>query len=124
MKKVLIIDDDPGVHSIVSILVQGRLNGCSLLDAYNGEDGIALAASELPDVILLDVGMPGIDGFETCRRLKDDCRTGRIPVIIFSGMATDQDGESSAHECGAAIVLGKPIRKDLLIEKLQSGLGP
>ncbi len=67
MKKVLIIDDDPGVHSIVSILVQGRLNGCSLLDAYNGEDGIALAASELPDVILLDVGMPGIDGFETCR---------------------------------------------------------
>ncbi len=123
MKKVLIIDDDNGVHSIVSIIVQNRMKDCSLLDAYNGEDGINMAVAEIPDVILLDVGMPGIDGFETCRRLKNDTRTGKIPVIIFSGMATDEDGETSAHDCGADIVLGKPIKKDILIGKLLSVLG-
>ncbi len=120
MKKVLIVDDDPGVHSIINAIIQKRLQQCTFLSAYNGTDGIRKAVEEKPDAILLDVSMPGIDGFETCRRLKSDELTRDIPVLIFTGMATDSEGLSSATDCGADGVLAKPIRKDSLIEKLTS----
>lgn len=122
MKKVLIVDDDPGVHSIINVIIQRIMHECTFVSAYNGTDGIRTAIEEKPDVILLDVSMPGIDGFETCRRLKSDELTRHIPVIIFTGMATDSEGLSSATDCGADEVLAKPIRKDRLIEKLSSVL--
>lgn len=117
-KKILIIDDDSGVHSIINVIIQRQMQECTFLSAYNGEDGIRTALEEIPDAILLDVSMPGIDGFETCRRLKSDERTRHIPVIIFTGMATDSQGEESAADCGADMVLAKPLRKAILIEKL------
>lgn len=122
MKKVLIVDDDPGVHSIINVIIQKMMKECTFLSAYNGLDGIRTAMEEKPDAILLDVSMPGIDGFETCRRLKSDEHTRHIPVIIFTGMATDSEGLCSSTDCGADAVLAKPIRKDRLIEKLTSVL--
>ncbi len=120
MKKILIIDDDNGVHSIIDVIVRRKMPDCTFIHAYEGLDGILKACEEKPDVILLDVNMPGIDGFETCRRLKQDQRTQDIPIMIFTGMATDTEGLDSAHDCGADCVLAKPINKDDLTESLSA----
>lgn len=122
MTKVLVIDDDQGVHAIINVIVKRQVPDCDFLSAYNGEDGIELAEKELPDAILLDVEMPGIDGYETCRRLKAKKITAHIPVIIFTGMAADTEGMSAAKDCGADELLGKPISKVALIEKIEAVL--
>jgi len=122
MTKVLVIDDDQGVHAIINVIVKKRMPDCDFLSAYNGMDGIETAEKELPDAILLDVEMPGINGYETCRRLKANKSTAHIPVIIFTGMATDTEGLSAAQECGADELLAKPIRNDALIEKIEAVL--
>jgi len=119
MKKVLIIDDDQGIHAIIHVIVQKRMPDCIFISAYNGEEGIDIATKKLPDAILLDVEMPGIDGYETCRRLKADSITAHIPVIIFTGMAADTEGMSAARDCGADALLAKPISKDALTEKIE-----
>lgn len=119
MTKVLVIDDDQGVHAIINVIVKKHIPDCDFLSAYNGEDGLEIAERELPDAILLDVEMPGINGYETCRRLKENKKTAHIPVIIFTGMAADTEGMSAARDCGADELLGKPISKVALIEKIE-----
>ena len=124
MNKILIIDDDSGVHSIINAIVQRKMPDCSFSSAYNGMDGIRAALDEHPDVILLDVDMPGIDGFETCRRLKEDERTRHIPVVMFSGMATDADSVDAALKSGADMIIAKPLRSEHLIQVFRSLLDP
>jgi CheY-like chemotaxis protein len=120
MNKVLIIDDDSGVHSIIHAIIQKKMPDCVFSSAYNGIDGIKAALDEQPDAIILDVGMPGIDGFETCRRLKEDERTRHIPVVMFSGMVTDSDSVDTALESGADMILAKPLRNEHLIRVFRS----
>ncbi|HOO44835.1 MAG TPA: response regulator [Deltaproteobacteria bacterium] len=119
MTKVLVIDDDQGVHAIINVIVKRQIPDCDFFSAYNGEEGIEYAERELPDAILLDVEMPGIDGYETCRRLKANESTAHIPIIIFTGMAADAEGMDEARLCGADAFLGKPISKVDLIEKIE-----
>ncbi|HPW69106.1 MAG: response regulator [Desulfomonilia bacterium] len=120
MNKVLIIDDDSGVHSIIHAIIQRKMPDCAFSSVYNGMDGIRAALYEHPDAILLDVDMPGIDGFETCRRLKGDERTRHIPVVMFSGMATDADSVDAALESGADMIIAKPLRSEHLIRLFRS----
>ncbi len=124
MNKVLIIDDDSGVHSIIHAIIQKKMPDCVFSSAYNGMDGIRAALDEHPDAILLDVDMPGIDGFETCRRLKEDERTRHIPIAMFSGMATDADSVDAALESGADMIIAKPLRNEHLIRVFRSLLNP
>jgi CheY-like chemotaxis protein len=87
-KTILIVEDSPVQALAVLKLLENR--GVSILCAANGEAGIEMARQNMPELILLDVEMPGINGLEVCRRLRDDTGTAKIPIILFT-THTDQE---------------------------------
>jgi CheY-like chemotaxis protein len=108
-KKILIIDDDT---QIVNVLKRQLVpNGYNVVTAPNGADGLDMAKKEKPDLILLDRGMPVIDGETLCKLLKSDPKTGSIKIIMLSGDKLMGDMEDSFN-AGAEAYLTKPY--DLL----------
>ncbi|HYA03212.1 MAG TPA: response regulator [Syntrophobacteria bacterium] len=82
--KILVVDDELAVRSLLKDFFTPL--GYEVITAADGTEGLASAAKEVPDVILLDVMMPGIDGMEVCRRLKANEGTGAIPIIMMTGV--------------------------------------
>ena len=113
-KSVLVVDDDEGLLKTVQRILLS--NGYSVLTASSGEKGIQIAKLQKPDLILLDVILPGIKGREVCQRLKDDEQTENIPVIFLT--AKDSPDDINAEKAvGAVNHLTKPVNaKTLLIE--------
>ena len=110
---VLVIDDDPAVRNIMSRTL--AKDGFRVLEAADGEAGIALARSERPDVITLDVLMPGMDGWTVLGHLKEDPDLNEIPVV----MLTIVDDRNMGYALGAAEYLSKPIDRDRLLQILR-----
>jgi DNA-binding response OmpR family regulator len=119
-RTVLIIEDEKLI--IVSTQMVLEAAGFRVESATNGEDGIAKARSLTPDLILLDIMMPGIDGWETLTRLKRDQATANIPVIIFTAREHARGHQKSA-EMGAADYFRKPFEPDELIELVEKHVG-
>lgn len=115
-RTVLIIEDEKLI--IVSTQMVLEAAGFRVESATNGEDGIAKAKSLAPDLVLLDIMMPGIDGWETLTRLKRDAATSNIPVIIFTAREHARGHQKSA-EMGAADYFRKPFEPDELIELVE-----
>jgi diguanylate cyclase (GGDEF)-like protein len=105
-QKVLAIDDYESVHALLKARLKGE--NVELTSAMDGESGIALAKSLDPDLILLDIDMPGLDGFEVCHRLKTDPATLKIPVIFLSGHASSEQ-KIRGLELGAMDYITKPF---------------
>ncbi|HZN40465.1 MAG TPA: response regulator [Planctomycetota bacterium] len=117
---VLIIEDEKLI--IVSTQMVLEAAGFRVESATNGEEGIAKARSEAPDLILLDIMMPGIDGWETLTRLKRDAATVNIPVVIFTAREHSR-GHQKSSEMGAADYFRKPFEPDELIELVEKHVG-
>lgn len=115
-RTVLIIEDEKLI--IVSTQMVLEAAGFRVESATNGEDGIAKAKSLAPDLVLLDIMMPGIDGWETLTRLKRDTATSNIPVIIFTAREHAR-GHQKSSEMGAADYFRKPFEPDELIELVE-----
>jgi putative two-component system response regulator len=116
---ILVIDDTPANIQVVMDLL--RVEGFRVLIAEDGEDGIESARAGSPDLILLDAMMPGIDGFETCRRLKADPRTRDIPVIFLTALAqTDQ--KLAGFDVGGADYVTKPLQHKELLARIRTQL--
>jgi excisionase family DNA binding protein len=109
---VLLVDDDPQVREVVRINLE--MEGYAVREAANAEDGLAALEDEAPDVILLDVMMPQVDGWEMLRRVQERHGVGSIPVVMFSGQL---DAEREAAERGAQGFVGKPFDLRALIEQ-------
>ncbi len=109
---VLVVDDDPQVREVVRINLE--LEGYAVREAANGEEGLAALEEEAPDLILLDVMMPQVDGWEMLRRVQERHGVGSIPVVMFSGQL---DVGSEAAERGAQGFVGKPFDLRALIEQ-------
>ena len=103
---VLIVDDVP---DNLAVLHDASMTGFTVLVATNGESALARARQSLPDVILLDAVMPGMDGFEVARRLKADYTTQQIPILFMTGL-TETEHVVNAFESGGADYVTKPIR--------------
>jgi diguanylate cyclase (GGDEF)-like protein len=118
-QKVLIIDDSKPIHA----LVKARLadEPVELHSAFDGEAGILAALNLLPDLILLDVDMPTPDGFEVCRRLKDDPATMNIPVVFLTGIAST-DQKIRGLELGALDYILKPFDPAELRARVRTSL--
>ena len=115
MARILVIDDSPTeIHHFVSVLAR---HGHDVLTASNADDGIHLAGNEMPDVILMDVVMPGINGFQATRHLTRSELTKHIPVIIVSSKNQETDVVWGQRQ-GAKGYLTKPIKEQTLIETL------
>ena len=119
-RTVLIIEDEKLI--IVSTQMVLEAAGFRVESATNGEDGIAKARSEAPDLILLDIMMPGIDGWETLTRLKRDQATATIPVVIFTAREHTR-GHQKSTEMGAADYFRKPFEPDELIDLVEKHVG-
>ncbi len=115
---VLVVDDSADNLALLSSLLKGTYR---VKVATSGAKGLEIAASAAPDLILLDVMMPGLDGYETCRRLKRDPRTSAVPVIFLSAKGDPSD-EEAGREAGAAAYLVKPPDPELLLESVRDHL--
>lgn len=118
-ESLLLVDDNP---TNLQVLYQtlGPI-GCKLLVAKNGETALAIARKASPDLILLDIMMPGIDGFEVCRRLKADPATAAVPVIFLSAL-TDTKDKVQGLQLGAVDYVSKPFQPDEVIARVNTHL--
>ncbi len=112
---VLVVDDDPRVREMVRVNLE--LEGYSVREAGSAEEGMAVLEDEEPNLILLDVMMPQVDGWEMLRRVQERHGGGVIPVVMFSGKA--EAGEESARR-GAQGFVGKPFDLQHLIDQTKS----
>jgi CheY-like chemotaxis protein len=116
--KVLIIDDDPDVRRIanLSLLHFGHME---VVEAGNAADGLQRAIEEKPDVILLDIMMPRVDGLATVRALRDDPATAAVPVVFLTAKSTDES-EDLLRRTGARGLLAKPFDPTTLADQLRA----
>ncbi|GJM42660.1 MAG: response regulator [Ardenticatenaceae bacterium] len=114
MKKILIVED---IEFNVDLLEQLLEDAYAVAVARNGKEGVELATSELPDLILMDMSLPVMDGWEATRQIKANEATKQIPIIALTAHAMSGD-EAKAREAGCDDYLSKPLDEDLLFEKL------
>lgn len=120
MAKVLIVDDSPTeTYKLTSMLEK---HGHSVVTAQNGEAGVAEARKELPDVVLMDVVMPGLNGFQATRQLSKGNETSAIPIIIVTTKDQETDKVWGMRQ-GAKAYLTKPVEEKLLIETIANVMG-
>lgn len=117
LKRVLIVDD---IEENLAVLTETlTAEGYSPLQAKNGERAIEIARKANPDIILLDIKMPGIDGYETIKRLKSDEQTREIPVIFLSALNQIED-KVRGFECGAVDYVSKPFQKEEVLARVST----
>jgi len=118
-KKILLVDDDPGMHLIVVPILSKA--GYSVLSAKNGEQALHLALNERPDLILLDVIMPGIKGRDLCKKIKAYDVLKNIAVIFLTAK-NSQDDIQAELEAGAVTHLTKPVNPTDLLKTVDGSL--
>ena len=118
---VLIIDDSADTRDMYEYAL--AYGGFNVLQADNGANGLSRAIDALPDVIVTDLSIPGIDGFELLTRVRANPRTERIPVIVLSGCA-DTDTSRRAIAAGAVAFLVKPCSAESLIDEVRRAQSP
>jgi len=109
---VLVVDDDPQVRDVVRINLE--MEGYAVVEAGNAEEGLKAVEDDAPDLVLLDVMMPQVDGWEMLRRVQERHGVGSIPVVMFSGQL---DAGTEAAERGAQAFVGKPFDLRALIDQ-------
>src|SRR5690606_23389668 len=120
MTKILIIDDSPTeIHKLRSVLTK---NGHDVLVADSGESGVILAKREMPDVVLMDIVMPGMNGFQATRQLTKAKETSHIPVIIVTTKDQETDRLWGTRQ-GAKAYLTKPVSEKQLLSTIEQVVG-
>ena len=115
MARILIVDDSPTeMYKLTGMLEK---HGHEVLKAENGGDGVALARQELPDAVLMDIVMPGLNGFQATRQLTKDSDTAHIPVIVITTKDQETDKVWATRQ-GARDYLTKPVDEESLMQVL------
>ncbi|HAM35289.1 MAG TPA: DNA-binding response regulator [Elusimicrobia bacterium] len=110
--RILLIEDDPAFRKAVAGIL--KLNGFDSSEAGSGKAGVCLARAEKPELVILDLVMPGLGGLEVCQRLKQDPETASIPILILTG--NDREGQDVAClDMGADDYLTKPVKAERLL---------
>jgi DNA-binding response OmpR family regulator len=118
--KVLVVDDEIYIVHILDFSL--GMEGYEVITALDGEQAIERAKSESPDLIVLDIMMPKLDGYETCKQLKADDATRNIPVILLSAKGRNVD-QKVGFEVGADDYITKPFSPRKLVERINAILG-
>jgi CheY-like chemotaxis protein len=116
-KKILVADDEPHIVTALEFLLQR--NGFEVQVARNGDEALNLIESGQPDLVLLDVMMPSVDGWEMLRRVQERYGAGAIPVVMFSGKV-DEQAQQQAAVNGAQGFVGKPFDLQQLIDQTKT----
>ncbi|MFQ6612731.1 MAG: response regulator transcription factor [Fidelibacterota bacterium] len=116
-KRILIVDDEP--FFVEPIRMALERSGFEVLTAEDGMTGIDLAREATPDLIILDLMLPGVNGFQVCRLLKFDNQYSHIPIIILSAKDTEKD-KDIGQQCGSDLYMTKPVKMDELINHINT----
>jgi len=119
-KRILLADDEEDIKTVVTMFLESQ--GYEVLTAFDGLDALEKARTEKPDLILLDIMMPVLDGFEVCKRLKEDAATGNIPILILSA-AAHVESVNRGLRAGAKDYIVKPFEPEKLLEKIEQVIG-
>ncbi|MEE9152262.1 MAG: response regulator [Thermoplasmata archaeon] len=120
MSKIMVVDDEPPIVILTKAMLE--MGGHKIVEAKSGEECLKMLKEEKPDLILLDIMMPGIDGWETCRKIKSDKETKDIPVAMFTVRGSAGSIKKSL-ECGADDHISKPFDMEDLIGTVKRLLG-
>jgi DNA-binding response OmpR family regulator len=120
MRKLLIADDESGIRSLVRMTLD--LDAFEILEAEDGDEALGIARDQHPDMILLDVMMPGLSGVDVCRALKDDPDTSDITVVMLTARAQERDRDDGLS-AGADDYFTKPFSPMALLAKVEEVFG-
>ena len=117
---ILVVDDEPMARDLVRLMLQRA--GFDVFEAVDGHDALEKVKERLPDLIILDVMMPGLDGFSVCRAIRAEKATATLPIIMLSAR-THPDSVQEGLEAGADKYLSKLISRTDLIQNVREALG-
>lgn len=115
-KRILLVDDELDVVELVKMRLEA--NGYSVLTALDGKEALDTARKERPDLVILDLMLPKIDGYRVCAMLKHDQRYAKIPIILFTARAQESD-VAMGTEAGGDCYIIKPFDPDVLLGKIK-----
>ncbi len=118
MAKIMVVDDEPGVVYVMKRFLEKT--GHVVVSASNGVACLERVGGEKPDLVLLDIMMPGIDGWEVCKRIKNDPATNSISVIMFSVLSDSVAREKSVNYCGADAHFSKTVDLKEVVDRVQT----
>lgn len=119
-KKILVVEDEEDMVYAVGLELES--NGYKVITAYDGRQGLEKARRERPDLIILDILLPGLDGYKVCRMLKFDEKYKNIPIVMLTARAQDSD-KKTGKEVGADAYITKPFEPKVLVTKIKELLG-
>ena len=116
-KKLLLVDDEKDL--VDAVVLRLEANGYEVSVAYDGQQGLDKARKEKPDLIILDLMLPKMDGYKVCALLKADTRYNNIPIIMFTARAQESD-MMTGEEVGAEAYITKPFDSQVLLDKIKA----
>lgn len=114
---VLTVDDEPDIAFLTKIILQKE--GYTVANASSGKDCIEKIKEDKPDIILMDVGLPDIDGWEVCKKIKKNAKTSSIPIVMFTARSSKEDISKSFEYAGAVGHLPRPFETETLTDILK-----
>jgi DNA-binding response OmpR family regulator len=115
-KRILVVDDEEDILSVLKFRLEA--NGYEVLSASDGQEGIDKARAEKPDLVILDLMLPKLDGYKVCRMLKMNESYKTIPVVIFTAK-TQEKNEYAGKETMADAYIAKPFESEMLLKKIK-----
>jgi CheY-like chemotaxis protein len=115
-RKILICDDDPVILRLLQVNLE--IEGYEVITAHHGEEAVAKAKSEIPDLVILDIMMPRMDGYEACRQIRSQVATSGIPIVFLSAKAQQSDIDKG-RAYGVSDYLTKPFDPTDLLEVIE-----
>ena len=118
--RILLVDDEPSIVKMVGKRLE--VEGYEVLVAMDGQEALKKAQTEGPKVIILDLMLPKLNGYEVCTMLKQDTRYQKIPIVMFTAKAQEKD-EKLGLECGADAYVRKPFKAQELLDQIKALIG-
>ncbi len=118
-KRILIVDDEPHIIKVLTVRLEKA--GYEVIAAIDGQETLNKVRKEMPDLVILDLMLPGIDGYKVCRLLKFDERYKHIPIIVLTARVEEEDRKRSM-EVGADEYITKPIKPDEFLDTIKKHL--
>ena len=120
LKRILIVDDEEGIVKVVKMYLEHH--DYEVITASDGQEGLMRAKTEKPDLIVLDLMLPKINGYKVCGLLKKDTKYAKTPIVLFTAKAQEKDVKLG-EEVGADAYLIKPFEPEVLLSKIEELIG-